>query len=110
MDENKQTLLQHRQRKGIWQNMYQFPLLEFDKPQDYKAIKETLAQKIESKDILEVLEYNEQQVIHKLSHQHLYTKFWIVRVSNLDKGISINQLNDYPFPVLITNFLQSFSY
>ena len=110
LSEDEKTQIEKRTGKGIWQNMYQFPLLEFDKPQDYKAIKETLAQKIESKDILEVVEYNEQQVIHKLSHQHLYTKFWIVKVSNLDKGISINQLNEYPFPVLITNFLQSFSY
>lgn len=110
LSEDEKTKIEKRTGKGIWQNMYQFPLLEFDKPQDYKAIKETLVQKIESKDILEVVEYNEQEVIHKLSHQHLYTKFWIVRVSSLDKGISINQLNEYPFPVLITNFLQSFSY
>ncbi len=51
----------------------------------------------------------EGQVIHKLSHQHLYTKFWVVETSSeLKEGVVLSDLNRYPVPVLIANFISSF--
>jgi A/G-specific adenine glycosylase len=55
--------------------------------------------------------YNEVDKIHKLSHQHLHTKFWIIEVDqSLEKGISINDLNKYPAPVLISEFINEFNF
>jgi len=54
--------------------------------------------------------FNDASIVHKLSHQHLYTKFWIVRVSTLNDGIPTHQLKDYPVPVLIARFLEDFSF
>lgn len=116
--EDKKTILQQRTEKGIWQQLYEFPLIETEaevtvtdlkKLQKYKELSKTL--KIESLSL-----YNETSVIHKLSHQHLYTKFWIAIISEApnhkdsmkEKGVLIAKVKDYAVPVLIENFISDF--
>ena len=97
--------------KGIWQNLYQFPLVELEN--------ETLsAEKIKKKlnTLLPNVSYNTTQynakpLIHKLSHQHLYTTFWIVEVAeNIEKGIAFDTIREYPVPILIGNFIEEFNF
>jgi len=55
--------------------------------------------------------YNDIDIVHKLSHQHLYTKFWIVNVDQLkENAVSISNVNAYAVPILIGNFLKSFNF
>ena len=55
--------------------------------------------------------YNDKVIVHKLSHQHLNTKFWIVTLDQeLSKGVSIKQIKDYPVPILIGNFIEKFNF
>ncbi|HMQ45645.1 MAG TPA: A/G-specific adenine glycosylase, partial [Mariniflexile sp.] len=55
--------------------------------------------------------YNEEAIVHKLSHQHLYTKFWIVNMDgSLEKGISTEKIHQYPVPILIGNFMEQFNF
>ena len=55
--------------------------------------------------------YNQKDKIHKLSHQHLHTKFWIVEVDKLpEHAISIKDLKKYPSPVLISDFIKDFNF
>ena len=109
---NEKTILEQRIGSGIWQNLYQFPLIETEKPSTYNNIKS----KIENLDVLEDMNfdvhlYNDTDVIHKLSHQHLYTKFWIVSVDeSIEKGIDISNIKDYPVPILIGNFIDKFNF
>jgi len=106
---NNKTILSERKGKGIWQGLYQFPLIEKDK----KIHKEDL---IIANEFLELFPkettislFNKKEIIHKLSHQHLHTQFWIVETSNL---ISANknwdEIEKYPVPVLIANFLEAY--
>jgi A/G-specific adenine glycosylase len=51
--------------------------------------------------------YNEESIIHKLSHQHLYIKFWKVSVKGaVENGISNEVLKTFPFPIVIHNFIE----
>ena len=51
-----------------------------------------------------------KKIIHKLSHQHLYTKFWIVEVSQLNgAAIPVQTIRDYPVPILISKFLDAYN-
>lgn len=100
------TLLEKREGKGIWQNLYQFPLIESEKPISINNLKTRL--NINEKDITL---YNNKSIIHKLSHQHLYTKFWIIKTEELPtKGIAIDVIHDYATPILIKNFIDSFNF
>ncbi|MDG5490446.1 A/G-specific adenine glycosylase [Psychroserpens sp. SPM9] len=109
---DKQIVFEKRHRKGIWQNLYQFPLVETKSPLTPEEFK--TEPKITSvfKDLtFEYHLYNTNERVHKLSHQHLYTKFWIVEVEQLPKkGISISELNRYPTPILISNFIDEFNF
>lgn len=106
------TILEKREGKGIWKNLYQFPLIETEKPTTIKDIKSQLDDyDLISGKPFNVSLYNTKKTIHKLSHQHLYTKFWIVNVHDiLEEGILINNLKNYAVPVLIGNFLESFKF
>lgn len=108
-DDNK-TILSERKGKGIWQGLYQFPLIESDKNIDKNEL-------VLSKEFMNLFPdeatislFNKKEIVHKLSHQHLYTQFWIVEVANLTAAeIYWNEIQKYPVPVLIANFLDAYS-
>ena len=110
-DDNK-TIIEKRQNKDIWQNLYQFPLIETEKSIVLSELKMNKDFQLSiNHDILGIYQFNDTDVIHKLSHQQLRTKFWIVSVNRLpSKGISIQDLKHYPFPTLINNFLREFNF
>lgn len=112
IDTDQHTLFEKRKSKGIWQNLYQFPLLETEIPLDYSdfANHEDIQDLFKTDDLQFTL-YNETPIIHKLSHQHLHTKFWIIEVDELPKaGIPITQINDFPTSILISNFIDEFDF
>lgn len=109
VDENKQTLLQQRKGNGIWQNLYEFPLLESEKYIDQGEVAGNLKELVSLQEPSEIYLYNESKIVHKLSHQHLHTRFWIITFeSNLENGIQIAELHKYPVPVLIADFIKTF--
>lgn len=112
ISEDKKTILEKREGKGIWQNLYQFPLIETEKDIDAKSLEKQLkTYKLLKCKSFELSLYNDKPIIHKLSHQHLYTKFWIVEVDELlDEGILINKIRDFAVPILLGNFIESFNF
>ena len=112
VDKDKKVLFEKRVGKGIWQNLYQFPLIESKKSLSVNEFHllnlENTA--LESNEFDYSL-YNETDKVHKLSHQHLHTKFWIVETAQLPKeSISVTTLNKYPAPVLISDFINEFNF
>ncbi|WP_458628485.1 A/G-specific adenine glycosylase [Winogradskyella sp. PC D3.3] len=112
MDQHKKTLFEKRTTKGIWQHLYQFPLIE-----SKKSLTSEEFHLLNFEDTLLTIEpldyslYNDIDIVHKLSHQHLYTKFWIIEVESLPKeAIFIKSLTKYPSPVLISDFINNFSF
>ena len=106
-----ETLLEERKGKGIWQGLYQFPLLETEKAvediQEYQSQVENL---IQAKDF-SITQFNKKEKIHKLSHQHLHTTFWILETNDsLQNGIPIAEIRNYPVPILIGNFIEEFDF
>jgi len=103
------TILTERIGKGIWQGLYQFPLIEREKIINQKEI-------ISSKEFTDLFPdettlslFNSKEIVHKLSHQHLYTQFWIVETKTLKNAdILWENIQDFPVPVLIANFLEAF--
>ncbi|UMB59337.1 A/G-specific adenine glycosylase [Lutibacter sp. A80] len=108
---NNKTKLVKRE-KGIWMNMYQFPLIETDKPIDQQElIEHNTFNKLFNSNNITIKLYPKTVKPHKLSHQHIYTKFWIIKTANsLNFNHSWNDIEKYPVPVLIDNFLNEFNY
>lgn len=112
ISKDNRTLLEQRKGKGIWQNLYQFPLIETPKEINTESIEIELQSFTKLKEkVYNVSLYNETPIVHKLSHQHLFTKFWIVTLNeNLPKGIATKEIHDFPVPILIENFIESFNF
>ena len=107
-DDNK-TILSERKGKGIWQGLYQFPLIESDTTINKEELitSEEFINLLPSETTLSL--FNEKEIVHKLSHQHLYTQFWVIETKNSSKvNINWNDIEKYPVPILIANFLEAF--
>ncbi len=112
LSKDRKTVLEKREGKGIWQNLYQFPLLESKRNLDANDIEKHL----EKEELLQGVDYelslyNDAIIVHKLSHQHLYVKFWIINVDTvLPTSISIDTIHDFPVPILIGKFIDDFNF
>lgn len=103
IDENQKIPITQRTEKGIWQNLYEFPLIESETELQNMAQPLFFINKI-----IDIQSFNEVPIIHKLTHQHLNIKFWIVNVEGkIDSAKSLTEIKTYPFPIVIHNFLES---
>ena len=107
--EDNQTVLEERVGKGIWQGLYQFPLVETQKETDEKELIEhnQFVKLFPEKTTISL--FNKEDIVHKLSHQHLITKFWVVKTTNVsEKTMSWSKVKEQPVPVLIDKFLEEY--
>lgn len=107
-DAKENTVIQKRVAKGIWHNLYEFPLIETDKEENFDFISNCIQSNFfKSNTIISISECNPKSIIHKLSHQHLHIKFWKVNVKGIiEKGIDATSLKSFPFPIVIFNFIE----
>jgi len=94
---HKTIRIEKREGKGIWQNLYQFPLIEFDSPDE----KTNFLAKLDAKFI-------SQEYKHILSHQQLFAHFAVVEPSKEIPAnqleIALSELQNFPIPRLIDKF------
>ena len=107
-DEHENTVIQKRTSKGIWQNLYEFPVIETDKVEDFEYVYGQVQENFfKDNELVGFIGYNEESIIHKLSHQHLYIKFWKVSLKGVvENGINNEDLKTFPFPIVIHNFIE----
>jgi len=104
-----ETVIEERTQKGIWQNLYQFPLIETKESINEKTLLRNIHFENWFYSDIELSLFNEKEIIHKLSHQHLYTKFWVVKTPTTSlTSISWDEVSKYPVPILIANFLNRY--
>ena len=110
-ENDRTTILKQREGKGIWQNLWQFPLLETETEIDAVEIKRRYSEQIDLSGSPTISLFNENPIVHKLSHQHLQTKFWILETNEyLSDGIPVSNIKEYPVPVLIADFINAFKF
>ncbi|MGJ8683851.1 MAG: A/G-specific adenine glycosylase [Nonlabens sp.] len=107
---NDRTILQERPQTGIWAGLYEFPFIESD----------GALLSVEFRDQLEEQEwwsgvrfresvFNQQPIIHKLSHRKVHAYFWIVEVDEeLENSIPIADAFQKPLHILMHRFMSSF--
>jgi A/G-specific adenine glycosylase len=101
------TLIQKRTAKGIWHNLYEFPLLETTEIVDFDFVSNVAQNDIFLQyTILSIEDCNDATILHKLSHQHLHIQFWKIKIKEtIDNGINHTDLKTFPFPIVIYNFI-----
>ena len=102
------SVVQKRTAKGIWHNLYEFPLLETQS----LISEEEAVQGIQNFEGLgfvptDIKLLNNEVIVHKLSHQHLYIRFWeVVTDEQVNGAIAVDVLKAFPFPIVIHNFME----
>ena len=110
-------LLKKRERKDIWQGLYDFMLVESDSKTDPI---ELLASKMPEQSMLDQMLIGEPsaEYRHKLTHQHINARF--LEVETLDEAAfdcwqqafdlqaySMHEVDQLPKPILIDNYLKA---
>lgn len=108
IDEKEQTVIKKRLDKGIWHNLYEFPLVETESIIDFETISNSIhGQPFIINKIISISELNTITQPHKLSHQHLYIKFWKVNVEGfIENALDYESVLQFPFPIVIYNFVE----
>jgi A/G-specific adenine glycosylase len=108
-DNENKTLINKRTEKGIWHNLYEFPVIETEKEESQEFIISKIKSDYNDYEITDVFAY-EIPILHKLSHQHLSISFYHATVSKkLKNGIAIDLIKTFPFPIVIFNFIEKYS-
>ena len=108
LDNDKNVVIEKRV-KGIWRNLYQFPLVETD-----QEIKIDNSSDLKIKEHININNYeiylfNEKPINHKLSHLDLNIKFWIVETNdNFKNKLPYKEIEKHPFPIVLANFIKEF--
>ena len=108
--EDNKTYLEQRIGKGIWQKLYQFPLIETSKPAAPKDLMEhSKAPSIFPETFKELILFNNNEIVHKLSHLELHVRFWILKTSSpIKNAVKWSNIKSYPVPVVIQQFINNF--
>lgn len=107
------VIIKKRTENDIWQNLYDFPLIETESSSDFSELK----LKIKNHDLLKnkswTLEKVSSTVKHVLSHRDIYTSFFHIKmedqpsIKNNYILCQANQLDNYGMPRVITRYLDS---
>lgn len=106
---DNKTVIEKREQ-GIWINLYQFPLIETQQEiEETQLINDAIFEELFSELSTSIKLFNNEQVVHKLSHQHIFTKFWIINTQKYYKfSLNWNEIERFPVPILIDNFLNEY--
>lgn len=112
IEDERSILVHKRTEKGIWQNLYDFPLVESDQELMTASIQENPHFKALLKNTTHEIQASSTVRKHVLSHQILLAKFFHLKTSQLNKKyfpqfeiIKREKLNTLPVPKLIENYL-----
>ncbi|WP_251622130.1 A/G-specific adenine glycosylase [Odoribacter lunatus] len=106
-------LLSRRSAKDIWQNLYEFPLIETERDMEWQEL-------VKEQQFLELFQHIPEVKVqrqypvfkHVLSHRIIYARFYTIEVSKFTSAfsayleISESDLEKYAFPRLITLYLE----
>jgi A/G-specific adenine glycosylase len=106
-DSKHKTIVNKRTNKDIWYKLNEFPLIE-SKTEIKNINTLTDFKKLIDNSSLTIIKEKEEiyRVKHILSHQILYISFYQISVKeSITSGVHLSNLNNYNFPVPITNFI-----
>lgn len=111
VDRDENICIQQRDTKGIWQKLYEFPLLETDADINSATALFKLSQgqiKLNA-DPKKVVKWTAKPILHKLSHQNIRIQFWVFPKGEVFlPTVPLKILKQYAVPVVIQNFIEDY--
>ncbi len=104
------TVINQRDQSGIWAGLHEFPYIE----STGALLPGELEQTAEFKNIVgdnafTVSPYNQEPIIHLLSHRRIHAYFWIVELDNeIPRAIPVKEAFAKSLHVLMERFMKEF--
>ena len=112
IDKNKKVIVHQRNKKDIWQGLFELFLIESEKETDLRTLLKSKHLKPFGKNF--IIEDVHKQYKHILSHQHLHSHFYVLKFkgsfAKKYNTVAIKDLKKLAWPRLIDRFLQVASY
>ena len=115
-DKNQNIIIHKRDKADIWQGLYEFTLVESEKNISKEVFLKSKELKALIKSNFELLHVSKEYK-HILSHQHLYARFYVIKLTEVLKDnvrgnqtqtmTNIEKLTSFAFPRLIGKFLDN---
>ncbi|BAO54703.1 A/G-specific adenine glycosylase [Nonlabens marinus] len=104
------TLLQERPQTGIWAGLYEFPFVESNGALlSHEFTAADSFQEVYGGVRFRESVYNQEPIIHKLSHRKIHAYFWIIETeTEVEGAMSIAEAKAKPLHVLMERFMNEF--
>ncbi|MBP6039385.1 MAG: A/G-specific adenine glycosylase [Flavobacterium sp.] len=98
-----------REGKGIWENLYEFTLIETpEMSNEIDFMNQLKTTKFYNQLPADINLLNTEVIQHKLSHQNLHIQFYILNFNQkIIEAKSLSEIQKLPFPIVIHNFMQT---
>ncbi|MBL6649890.1 MAG: A/G-specific adenine glycosylase [Flavobacteriaceae bacterium] len=107
IDSSKKIVLNKRIQKDIWQNLFDFPMIETKKKINKSDVRNYLASEHFIFHKIKSLKFEMTQN-HKLSHQNLTINYWLIRIDGcLNDSVEIKKISNYPLPKPLHSFVST---
>ena len=102
-------VVQKREGKGIWENLYEFTLIETpEMSNEIDFMNQLKVTKFYNQLPADISLLNTEVIQHKLSHQNLYIQFYILNFNQkIKEAKSLSEIQKLPFPIVIHKFMQT---
>ncbi|WP_396143359.1 A/G-specific adenine glycosylase [Flavobacterium sp.] len=102
-------VVQKREGKGIWENLYEFTLIETpEMSNEINFMNQLKVTKFYNQLPADINLLNTEVIQHKLSHQNLHIQFYILNFNQkIKEAKSLSEIQKLPFPIVIHNFMQT---
>lgn len=104
-DTNEKFLMHKRTGNGIWKNLFEFHCIESENEILENNVLENLSQQYQ----IETFHYYDNlDVVHKLSHQHLNIKFYFLEIKGVlkENSYTYKEMKQLPVPIVLHNFME----
>ena len=102
-----------KRNKGVWKGLYEFPFIEFSTKKSNNKVVSSDEWISFFKNTKYEIELVSDEFIHKLSHQNIYAKFWIINIVSFKleqpSFVCNSKIKDYPVSRLTDKFLKEYN-
>ncbi|WP_405378626.1 A/G-specific adenine glycosylase [Nonlabens sp. Asnod3-A02] len=107
---SKKLLFNQRDNSSIWAGLFEFPYIDASgallpvELTEHEVFKDVVGGSRFRESV-----YNQEPIIHKLSHRKIHAYFWIVEVEDeINGAITIEEAQERPVHVLMERFMKDF--
>jgi A/G-specific adenine glycosylase len=104
------TIMKQRDNSSIWAGLFEFPYIEANgallsnEVTEHDVFKDVVGNSRFRESV-----YNQNPIIHKLSHRKIHAYFWIVKVEEeLETAVLVEEAFEKPVHVLMDRFMKEF--